>query len=190
MSIDQRRGILIPKKNKNLRELKNWRPLTLLNCDYKIFPKLMAIRLQRVLTDLISTDQSGCIKGRSTFTNIRSTMDVINTCNEMNMPGLLAFIDYEKAFDTVRWEFMKNVLKKMNFGTYFCNCISLMYCDIETCVTNNGQASQFFKPSRGIKQGCPISANLFVLIVEVLATAIRNNPKILGIAIDGIEYKI
>jgi hypothetical protein len=84
MSQDQRRGILtlIPKKNKTLRELKNWRPVTLLNCDYKIFAKSMATRLQSVLDDIISTDQSGCIKGRSTFTNIRSTIDIINTCNE------------------------------------------------------------------------------------------------------------
>ena len=192
MSQDQRRGVLtlIPKKNKNIRELKNWRPLTLLNCDYKIFAKLMATRLQSVLSDIISTDQSGCIKGRSTFSNIRSTIDIINTCNEKNTTGLIAFIDYEKAFDTVRWTFMEKVLKKLNFGDYFRDCISLMYRDIETCVINNGHASTFFKPSRGIKQGCPISANLFVLIVEVLATAIRNNPKIIGIAIDGNVYKI
>jgi hypothetical protein len=79
LSIDQHRGILslIPKKGKDTKILKNWHPLTLLTTDYKILAKVMATRLQRVLTDLISTDQSGGIKGRSTYNNIRSVVDLM-----------------------------------------------------------------------------------------------------------------
>ena len=65
-----------------------------------------------------------------------------------------------------------------------------MYNDIETCVMNNGHASPFFKPTRGIRQGCPVSANIFILIVEILACAIRNNPRIAGILIQNQEFKI
>ena len=104
LSIDQRRGILtlIPKKEKDLRYIKNWRPLSLLNTDYKIYAKVLATRLQETLDMLISYDQSGCIKGRSTFSNLRSTFDVITFTNENDIPGNLAFIDFEKAFHTVK----------------------------------------------------------------------------------------
>jgi hypothetical protein len=109
---------------------------------------------------------------------------------ELNLPGILTFVDYEKAFDTVNHKFMMKCLENMNFGKYFCHCISTLYQNIETCVTNNRHFSEFFAPSRGIRQGCPISANIFILIVEYLANAIRKNPNITGIHINGTEYKI
>ena len=192
MSIEQKRGVisLIPKKDKDIRELKNWRPLTLLNTDYKICAKAVATKLQSVLPDIISHDQNGCMKGRSTFGNIRSNIDIISHVNENNMHGILSYIDFQKAFDTVNWNFMHKVLEKMNFGQYFRRCIKLFYNNIESCIINNGTASSFFKPTRGIRQGCPISANIFIIIVEILAYAIRTNKRISGIIIDGCEFKI
>ena len=192
MSIDQKRGVLtlIPKKDKDIRQLKNWRPLTLLNTDYKIFAKVMATRLQNVLPNLISNDQNGCMKNRSTFSNIRSTIDVVTHFNENNLHGILTYIDFHKAFDTVSWQFMQQVMDFMNFGKYFRECVKIMYNDIESGIMNNGHASTFFKPSRGIRQGCPISANIFILIVEILAHSIRNDPRIHGIKIDGKVYKV
>jgi hypothetical protein len=192
MSVDQKRGILslIPKKEKDIRFLKNWRPLTLLNTDYNFFAKAMATRLQSVLPHLISTDQSGCIKGRSTFTNIRSTIDIINYVNEKNLGGIIAYIDFQKAFDTVRWKFMYSVLKKMNFGPYFMHSIKTMYQNIQSCIMNNGYTSDFFTPTRGIRQGCPISAYIFILVAEVLAHSIRQNNNVKGIKINQIEYKL
>jgi hypothetical protein len=192
LSTDQRRGILslIPKKDKDPRLLKNWRPISLLNTDYKIFAKTMATRLQTVLDYIISHDQQGCLKGRSTFSNIRSTIDVINYTREDDLPGLLAFIDFEKAFDMVKWPFMFKVLKRLNFGEYFIKCIKCMYSDTLTCVSNNGNLGEFFSPTRGIRQGCPISANLFVIIVEILASVIRSNPRVYGIRIGEKTYKI
>jgi hypothetical protein len=192
MSIDQRRAVLtlLPKKDKDHRFIKNWRPLSLLNTDYKILAKALATRLQTSLDVLVNTDQSGGIKGRSTFSNIRSTIDIINFTRENNMPGFLAFIDYEKAFDTVKWPFLFSALKKMNFGSYFVGCIKTLYEDIGTIVSNCGFLSQQFNPKRGIRQGCPISANLFILIVEILACCIRQNKRISGIKIGEAEFKI
>jgi hypothetical protein len=94
-----------------------------------------------------------------------------------------------KIFDSVRWEFLYKCLEKLNFGEYFRICIQTLYKDIETCLTNNGHASTFFKP-RGIRHGCSISANLFVSIVEILAHAIRQNPNIRGLLLGIKEYKI
>jgi hypothetical protein len=78
----------------------------------------------------------------------------------------------------------------LKFGETFIKHIRTLYNNIETCVTNNGYSSQFFKPTRGIRYGCPISALLFITVVEILANAIRNNPRISRIKIDRIEWKI
>jgi hypothetical protein len=192
MSIEQRRGILtlIPKKDKDIRELKNWRPISLLNSDYKIFAKAIATRLQKVLPYIINTDQSGCIKGRSAHNNILSTIDIIKHVNTNKLPGFLAFIDYEKAFDSINWSFTFKCLDKFNFRKYFIECIRTMYNDITIAVSNSGFLTEFFAPSRGIRQGCPVSANIFVIVAEFLANAIRKSKKIRGIFIGNKQYKI
>ena len=192
LSIEQKRAILtlLPKKDKDTRYIKNWRPLSLLNTDYKILAKLLAKRLQVALPELISTDQSGCIKKRSTHSNIRSILDIIDHAKSNNNPGIIAFIDFEKAFDTVKWSFLYKTLEKMNFGNFYIKCIKTLYNDISTYVSNCGSLSTPFKPTRGIRQGCPISANLFVIIVETLANAIRQNDNITGYKIGNIEFKI
>jgi hypothetical protein len=108
LSIEQKRATLtlVPQKDKDVRYLKNWRPISLLNADYKILSKVLAMRIQKVIPYLINYDQSGCIKNRSTFTNIRSIFDVINYVNEQKTTGIISFIDYEKAFDTVNLNFL------------------------------------------------------------------------------------
>jgi hypothetical protein len=115
---------------------------------------------------------------------------MINYTREKDLPGILAFIDFEKAFDTVSWNFMNKCLTTMGFGNYFITCIQTLYTDIETCITSSGNLSPFFTPTRGIRQGCPISANLFIIIVEALACAIRENDMIEGISINGKIFKL
>jgi hypothetical protein len=181
---------LVPKKDKDIRYLKNWRPISLLNADYKILAKVLAMRIQQVIPYLINHHQAGCIKNRSTFTNIRSIYDVINYINETKSTGIISFIDYEKAFDTLNWTFLFKSLKAFNFGPKYIAAIKTLYNNIETSVSNNGHSSQFFKPSRVICQGCPLSVLLFILVVEILANSIRKNPNIGGIKIGQTICKI
>ncbi len=107
LSLDQRRAILclLPKPNKDLRYLKNWRPLSMLNTDYKILAKTLATRLQYVIGKLISNDQSGYIKGRFIGENIRTVIDVLQYSRDINIKGYITFRDFEKAFDSVSWNF-------------------------------------------------------------------------------------
>ena len=107
-SISQRRGIikLIPKKDAEPYFVKNWRPITLLNTDYKIAAKAIANRLQNVLPKLINNDQTGFLKGRFIGENIRLTDVLINHTVACNIPGLLMFLDFEKAFDSCEWSFI------------------------------------------------------------------------------------
>ena len=88
--------------------------------------------------------------------------------------------DFEKVFDSISWQFLHRTLEAFNFGPYFRNWIKILYSNPQCCVTNNGYSSQFGGLSRGIRQGCPISTLLFLLVVEIMAIHIRQNKKIEG----------
>ena len=128
-SLEQRRGviILIPKKDTNKHLLKNWRPITLLNVDYKILTKLLARRLSSYMSKLIYTDQTGYIKGRYIGTDIRTIEDVIDFTNATDSQGYLLAVDFHKAFDSINWSSILNALRLYGFGDYFINWVQLIY---------------------------------------------------------------
>lgn len=192
LSIDQRRGIitLIPKTGKKRILLKNWRPISLLNTDYKILTKSLASRLKKVLPSIIDPDQTGFIEGRYIGENIRTISDLIDFTSLRDSPGIILLIDFEKAFDTIRWSYITKCLKYFNFGDSFIHWIHVIYNNIESTVINNGHTSDSFSISRGIRQGCPISPYLFIIAVEVLAISIRANKGIKGIKVGSTEFKI
>ena len=192
LSITQRRGLitLIPKKNKPTNLMKNWRPITLLNCDYKIATKCIASRIKKVLPKLINNDQTGFMKNRFIGENIRLIDSIINYANTEQIEGLLLFIDFEKAFDSIEWSFIEKTLKYYSFGNSLITWIKLFYTDMCSCVQNNGWSSDFFTLSRGVRQGCPPSPYLFILCAEILANAVRNDPKVRGIKVFDTECKI
>lgn len=109
LSIDQKRVILtlLPKPNKDVRFLKNWRPISLLNTDYKILTKLLAIRLQKVVHKVVKDDQVAYIKNRYIGENIRTLIDLIQYTNERIVPGVVLLLDFEKAFDSISWNFIR-----------------------------------------------------------------------------------
>ena len=118
--------------------VKNWRPITRLKFDYKIAAKANANRLKNVIPKIINNDQTGFLKGRFIGENIRLLDGIINHTESNNIPGLLLFLDFEKAFDTVEWPFIWKTLDSFNFGPSITNWIKLCYQNIESCVLNNG----------------------------------------------------
>ena len=146
LSITQRRGLitLIPKKNKPTNLLKNWRPITLLNCDYKTATKSIASRIRKVLPKIINNDQTGFLKGRFIGENIRLIDSIISYTNTEKIPGLLLFVDFEKAFDSIGWSFIEKTLKYYNFATSLVAWVKVFYTDISSCVLNNGWSLDFF----------------------------------------------
>jgi hypothetical protein len=192
LSIDQRRGIinLIPKKGKDPRLLKNWRPISLLNTDYKIITKTLANKLKKVLGTVISPDQVAYLKDRFIGQNIRTIIDVMDYTKLVDKEGIIVFLDFEKAFDTIKWKVIYEALTMFNFGPKFISWVHTIYKETEACVTNNGYSSPFFKLERGVRQGCPLSAYLFIMVVEILAHRIRTDKNIKGITIGSTEIKL
>ncbi|WP_419635460.1 reverse transcriptase domain-containing protein, partial [Thiolapillus sp.] len=192
LSSTQKEGVIIciPKGNKDKQLLKNWRPISLLNVVYKIGSACIANRLKVVLPTLINEDQTGFMANRFIGDNIRLIHDLISYLHRTKLPGLLLCLDFEKAFDSVDWNFMFKVLRAFGFGPDICQWISTFYKGIKSTVAVNGQLSQWFLIQRGCRQGDPISPYLFILCVEILATMIREDKNIKGISIGETEHKI
>ena len=125
-------------------------PLTLLNCDYKIATKSIANHLKLSLPDLINYDQTGFIKGSFIGENIGLIDSVICYAKEKNIPGLLLFLDFEKAFDSIEWPFIRKTFQYFGFGSSILKSLNLFYCRPESWVLNNGWASHFLEIQRGL----------------------------------------
>ena len=164
--------------------LKNYRPISLTNTDYRTLTFCLSLRLQKVIDKIVSLDQSAYIKSRFIGTNARLIEDMIEYCNRFNKVGLILFLDFEKAFDTVEWSFIFDTLEKFGFGISFINWIKTLYKDASCFVKNNGFISEAIRLGRGIRQGCAISALIFILIVEILALRLKANNSVKGIKIN------
>ena len=192
MSVCQRKGviILIPKEDSNLLELTNWRPITLLNVDYKIASKAIASRIKTVLPALIHSDQSGFMKDRFIGQNIRLINDIREQTKLQNVSGILLQLDFRKAFDTVEWPVVQQTLSKFNFGDSLKRWVQTFHFNVESSILNNGFSMKQIPLSRGVRQGCPLSPYLFVLVVEILASKIRHDKTVQGIKLFKKEIKL
>ena len=115
--------------------------------------------------------------------------DIMDYTKLHNLPGLMVTTDFEKAFDSLSWNFLFKSLEKFNFGESFMKWIRLLYTNISSCIMNNGVATPLFSIRRGVRQGDPLSPYLFILALETLLTAIKQNQDIKGIVVEDKEIK-
>ena len=124
--------------------LSNWQPITLLNVDYKILARAIAKRIESKLPKLVHSDQTGFVKGRYIGQNVRLLNDLMEFTESNKLPGILLFIDFEKAFDTFKWSFIHHALTFFNFGPNIRKWISVLYNDVESGVLNGGYMTELF----------------------------------------------
>lgn len=177
---------LIPKKG-DQTDIANWRPISLLNVDYKILSKVLANRLKSALHEIIHPDQTAAVPNRTIFSNIFLIRDLISYTNQKNLTGFILTFDQEKAFDKIDHEFLYQTLLNFGFGEQYINMIKILYKNTRSLVINNGFLSSTFNTERGIRQGCPLSLPLYCVVAEVLALSIRQNNSIIGFRLPGSD---
>ena len=190
LSISQRQAVikLLEKRGKDKRYIKNWRPISLINFDAKLLSKALAERLKAVLPSIIKHDQTAYVYNRFIGESVRVVSDVLEITKTMDIEGYILTMDIEKAFDSVDHPFLFATLEKIGFDPYFLDWIKVLLNKQESCVINGGVSTGYFPLERGSRQGDPISAYLFIIVMEVFFTMIRSNPNIKGLDIFGFMY--
>ncbi|GBG72440.1 hypothetical protein CBR_g12016 [Chara braunii] len=172
-------------------EVRNWRPISLLNVSYKILAKTLARRLGHHLPSLVEKDQGAFVRRRSIFNNIVTVVEVLKVVQAEDLNTAILLIDLEKAYDKVGWTFVMTTLRHMGFGEGFCKWVVALYTLSTSAVMVNGFLSSSFRLSRSLRQGCPLAPLLFVLQMEVLLNCIRRHPQIRGLRLhDAVECKV
>ncbi len=171
------------------REIVNYRPITLLNTDYKILTKAMAVRMAEVVEDLVHPDQAGFIPGRRIHHQTKLAQMTIDYCEVEEVNGVIIALDQEKAYDKIDHDYLWMVLECMNFPPYMITLIKRLYEKAESLVAVNGVLSKKFRIVRGTRQGDPMSCLLFDLAIEPLACALRKST-LRGLEIPGLGERL
>ena len=177
-------------KKKDRSEISNYRPITLLNTDYKLLTKTLALQLVEPIHKLIHPDQAGFIPKRSIFNHIRLATTIINYAEVMEVDGEIVALDQEKAYDKIRHEYLWSTMEALNLPAHFVKTVKSLYSNAYTQVAINGVLSNPFRVIRGVRQGDPLSCLLFDLAIEPLACKLRNCAELKGLAIPGVENKL
>lgn len=169
---------VLPKPKKDLLFCNNYRPLSILCTEVKVYAKVLVSRIESHLQKLIHQDQTGFVKSRLAGDNIRRLLHVIHFSQDIEDPCAVLSLDAEKAFDRLEWQYLWEVLRKFGFGQGFVGMIKVLYSNPTAVVTANNILSTPFSIYRGSRQGCPLSPLLFALSLEPLAQSIRQHPLI------------
>lgn len=181
---------VIPKEGKDTTLVTNYRPISLLNVDIKLFAKILANRLLPLLPSLIDKDQVGFIQGREARDNTIKAINLHHWMTTTKHKGFFLSLDAEKAFDRLAWDYMGAVLRRLGLQNHMFNSIMSLYTTPTARVRINGHLSNAFSITNGTRQGCPLSPILFVLTLEPLLNCLRKNENIKGIHIAGCTYKL
>ena len=184
-----RTGILnlIPKPNKDSRYIKNLRPITLLNVDYKIIEKAIANKMMPALEYIINKDQRGFMKDRRISVNIRKMLDIMHQVDKEDLEAVVLSLDFVKCFDKCSFDILHGSLDFFGFGKKVKEWTKILYKDFAVKIQNNGHFSDSFDIKKGVHQGGCCSSVYFLVIAEILALTLRDNDKIEGITIKDIK---
>lgn len=187
VSASMKKGIitLLYKKKGDQRDIRNWRPISLLNSDYKIFAKLLADRMRRVVGSIIGEWQVCAVPGRRISDNLILLRNLVFYAQCNNMPLAVASIDLEKAYDRVAHKFLFTVLRQMGIPEDFVKLVECLYLGISSQVLVNGKLSKEVKVMSGVRQGCPLSPVTFICVMEPLLRHVGRDKCFKGMFVPG-----
>ncbi|GBG63473.1 hypothetical protein CBR_g38091 [Chara braunii] len=172
-------------------EMRNWRPISLLNFSYKLLAKSLANRLTPYLPALVGLDQGAFVRGRSIFEKLATAIEAMKVIEEQNLDVVMLMLDLEKAYDRVNWSLVLTTLRAMHFGDRFCSMVKALYFGATAVVQVNGHHLEEMTLTRSLRQGCPLAPLLFVLQMEMLLSDIRRHPLLKGLRLrSGKECRV
>ena len=176
-------------KKGDRREIANYRPITLLNTDYKLYTRALTTKLVQTAQNVIHPDQAGFIPGRHIENQTQLCRTMVDYAEAAEEDGVIIALDQEKAYDKIDHEYMWKVLEQFEIPDQFINRVKQLYSTAHTVVIINGETSTAFKITRGVRQGDPLSCLLFNLAIEPLACMLRKS-NIRGFSIPGATERI
>lgn len=148
---------ILLKPGKELVTPQNFRPISVLNTDLKLYAKIVAQRLAPIMPQLIHPDQVGFTLGKQASDATRKIINLLHYTESKNTPALFLTIDAEKVFDRIHWGYLQHTLTKFGFQGNILSSITALYTPPTARVFSDGVLSDAFKISNGTRQGCPLS---------------------------------
>ena len=179
-------------KKKDREDIRNYRPITLLNGDYKVFTRILTRRTNKAVTEFVSQNQAGFVPGAFLNEVTMALQLAQEYMDGTNDDGLFIFLDMEKAFDRVSWPFLRKTIREAGMGDDFLAYFDLMYNEASPPtrqIFTNGYLGPSFPISSGVAQGCPLSPLLFLFCTEPLIRLIARNKNIKGLQLYGVRIK-
>ena len=181
---------LVYKQKGSRDDLGNYRPISLLNTDYKILMKVFANRAKEVLGSIVEPTQAYSVPGREVSDSVRTISDVVDFMKREDEGGIVLSLDFNKAFDRVEHNFMFAVLEKVGFGSRFISWLKLLYKNAKSRVKCNGLLTDAFVLERSVRQGCPLSSILYSIVAEPLAVLLKQDKTIKKIELPGGGFNV
>ena len=163
---------LLPKKE-DATKVQQYRPICLLNVSFKIFTKVLTNRLSVVAQKIIRPSQTAFIPGRHILEGVVILHETIHEMHKKKKNGVILKLDFEKAYDKVKWQFLQQVLRMKGFSTTWCAWINQVITKGSVAIKVNDDVGHYFQTRKGVRQGDPLSPILFNIVVDMLAILIE-----------------
>ncbi|KAL4282916.1 hypothetical protein GQ457_16G008630 [Hibiscus cannabinus] len=165
--------IVVIPKNHNPNTIEDFRPISLVSSVYKLLSKVLVIRLGSVLEGIIGDQQFAFCPGKQILDCSLIANEVIDFTRRKVLEGVIFKADFRKAYDTIDWGFLLVIVKKLGFGSVWCQWISTCLFTLYISVLVNGSPTPPFAIGRGLRQGCPLLPMLFNIVAEALSALLR-----------------